>query len=146
MASELDVDAALRLADEAFQIYRETTGEARAAFLERIGDEIMAIGDALIARAHVETGLPEARLTGERARTVNQLRLFAQVAREGSWVDARIDTAIADRQPVPKPRSAAHARADRTGRGLRLEQLSASRFPWPAATRRPRSPRAIPSS
>ena len=103
MASELDVDAALRLADEAFQIYRETTGEVRAAFLDRIGDEIMAIGDALIARAHVETGLPEARLTGERARTVNQLRLFAQVAREGSWVDARIDTAIADRQPAPKP-------------------------------------------
>jgi alpha-ketoglutaric semialdehyde dehydrogenase len=103
MASELDVDAALRLADEAFQTYRETTGEARAAFLERIGDEIMAIGDALIARAHLETGLPEARLTGERARTVNQLRLFAQVAREGSWVDARIDNAIADRPPVPKP-------------------------------------------
>ena len=53
MASELDVDAALRLADEAFQTYRQTTGEARAAFLERIGDEIMAIGDVLIARAHV---------------------------------------------------------------------------------------------
>jgi NADP-dependent aldehyde dehydrogenase len=103
MASELDVDAALRLADEAFQVYRQTTGEARAAFLERIGDEIMAIGDALIARAHVETGLPEGRLTGERARTVNQLRLFAQVAREGSWVDARVDTAVPDRQPAPKP-------------------------------------------
>ncbi len=97
------MDAALRLAGEAFQAYRQTTGEARAAFLERIGDEIMAIGDALIARAHVETGLPEARLTGERARTVNQLRLFAQVAREGSWVDARLDTAMPDRQPVPKP-------------------------------------------
>jgi NADP-dependent aldehyde dehydrogenase len=103
MASELDVDAALRLAHEAFQTYRETTGEARAAFLERIGDEIMAIGDALIARARVETGLPDARLTGERARTVNQLRLFAQVARDGSWVDARMDTAIPDRQPAPKP-------------------------------------------
>src|SRR5262245_28377013 len=103
MASELDVDAALRLADEAFQTYRASSGEARAALLERIGDEISALGDALIARAHVETGLPEARLAGERARTVNQLRLFAAVARDGSWVDARIDTAIPDRQPVPKP-------------------------------------------
>ena len=66
MASELDVDAALRLADEAFQTYRETTGQARATFLERIGEEIMAIGDALIARAHVETGLPEARFIASR--------------------------------------------------------------------------------
>jgi alpha-ketoglutaric semialdehyde dehydrogenase len=103
MASSGDVEASLRLADEAFQAYRETTGEARAVFLEGVGDEIMALGDALIARAHVETGLPAARLIGERARTVNQLRLFAQVAREGSWVDARIDTALPDRQPVPKP-------------------------------------------
>jgi NADP-dependent aldehyde dehydrogenase len=102
-ASTLDVDRALRLADEAFQAYRESTGEARAALLERIGDEIVALGDALIARAHVETGLPDARLTGERARTVNQLRMFAQVVRDGSWVDARIDTAMPDRQPVPKP-------------------------------------------
>ena len=60
-------------------------------------------GDDLIERAHRETGLPEARLLGERGRTVGQLKQFAQVAREGSWVDARIDTAIPDRQPVPKP-------------------------------------------
>ncbi len=103
MASPLDVDATLRLADEAFQAYRETAGDVRAAFLERIGDEIMGLGDALITRAHLETGLPAARLIGERTRTVNQLRLFAQVAREGSWVDARIDTAIPDRQPLPRP-------------------------------------------
>ena len=103
LADERDVDAALRVAGEAFQTYRTCTNEARAAFLERIGDEIMALGDALVARAHVETGLPDARLVGERARTVNQLRLFAAVARDGSWVDARIDTAIPDRQPVPKP-------------------------------------------
>jgi NADP-dependent aldehyde dehydrogenase len=103
MASEDDVEAALQLADQAFQVYRASTGEARAAFLERIGDEIMAMGDALVTRAHIETGLPEARLVGERARTVNQLRLFAAVARDGSWIDARIDTAMPDRQPTPKP-------------------------------------------
>jgi NADP-dependent aldehyde dehydrogenase len=102
-AAEGDVDAALGLADEAFQVYRESTGERRGRFLERIAEEIVGIGPALITRAHVETGLPETRLVGERARTVNQLRLFAQVAREGSWVDARIDTALPDRQPAPKP-------------------------------------------
>jgi NADP-dependent aldehyde dehydrogenase len=103
LSSEKDVNAALELAEQAFRTYRETTGEQRAVFLERIADEIMALGDDLVTRAHQETGLPEARLTGERARTAGQLKLFAQVVREGSWVDARIDTAILDRQPAPKP-------------------------------------------
>jgi NADP-dependent aldehyde dehydrogenase len=98
-----DVETAMALAEAAFATYRETTGEQRAAFLDRIAEEILALGDDLIARAHLETGLPPARLTGERARTVNQLRMFAQVAREGSWVDARIDTAVPNRQPQPKP-------------------------------------------
>ncbi|MGD0349482.1 MAG: aldehyde dehydrogenase (NADP(+)) [Verrucomicrobiota bacterium] len=102
-AGKKDVDAAMELAEWAFRAHREITGEQRAAFLERIADEIMALGDDLIQRAHQETGLPEARLTGERARTTGQLQLFAQVIREGSWVDARIDTAIPDRQPLPKP-------------------------------------------
>lgn len=103
LADVKDVDTAMELAEKAFATYRETTGERRAVFLERIADEIMALGDDLIKRTHQETGLPEARLTGESARTVGQLKLFAQVAREGSWVDARIDTAIPDRQPLPKP-------------------------------------------
>ncbi len=98
-----DVEAAMTLAESAFAVFRETSGEQRAAFLESIAEEIGALGDDLIGRAHLETGLPEARLAGERARTVNQLKMFAEVAREGSWVDARIETAIAGRQPVPKP-------------------------------------------
>jgi NADP-dependent aldehyde dehydrogenase len=98
-----DVDAALKLADAAFTTYRQTTGGQRALFLERIAGEIMALGDELIGRANAETGLPESRLMSERDRTVNQLKMFAQLARDGSWVDARIDTAIPDRQPVPKP-------------------------------------------
>lgn len=97
------VDAAMQLAEAAFASYRQTTGAQRAAFLERIADEIMALGDDLIQRAHRETGLPAARLLGERGRTMGQLKQFAQVVREGSWVDARIDTAMPDRQPVPKP-------------------------------------------
>lgn len=103
LAGPVEVDAALTLAESAFAVYRETTGWQRAALLERIAEEILGLGDSLIARAHLETGLPTARLLGERARTAAQLRLFAEVAREGSWVDARIDTAIPDRQPLPKP-------------------------------------------
>ena len=97
------VDQALNAAEDAFVTYRRTTPEQRAQFLERIADEIVALGDALPERAHRETGLPLDRLTGERGRTVGQLRLFAELVREGSWVDARIDTALPDRKPVPKP-------------------------------------------
>src|ERR1700733_9005984 len=78
VASENDVNAAMELAESAFTIFRQTTGEQRAIFLESIADEIMALGDELLKRANQETGLPEARLTGERARTVNQLKMFAQ--------------------------------------------------------------------
>jgi NADP-dependent aldehyde dehydrogenase len=102
-ATEKEVNAAMDLAEAAGDGYRNLTNEERAKFLERIADEIMALGDDLITRTNLETGLPAARLTGERARTVSQLKLFAQLVREGSWVDARIDTAIPDRQPAPKP-------------------------------------------
>jgi NADP-dependent aldehyde dehydrogenase len=103
MAGEADVDAALAAADRAFESFRLTTGETRAALLDRIAAEIEALGDALVRRAHLETGLPEARILSERARTVAQLRLFAAAARDGSWVDARIDCALPDRQPLPRP-------------------------------------------
>jgi NADP-dependent aldehyde dehydrogenase len=102
-AGAKEADAALELAEAAFTLFRQTTGEQRAAFLDRVAEEIIAVGDDLISRARQETGLPEGRLAGERGRTVGQLRLFAQVAREGSWVEARIDTAIPDRKPLPKP-------------------------------------------
>jgi NADP-dependent aldehyde dehydrogenase len=98
-----DVDHALTRAEEAFATYRKIGAEQRAAFLEKIAEEILAIGDDLLQRAHLETGLPLDRLTGERGRTAGQLRLFAEIVREGSWVDARIDTALPDRKPVPRP-------------------------------------------
>jgi NADP-dependent aldehyde dehydrogenase len=97
------INQALEAAEQAFHEFRKFTSEQRAAFIEKIADEILALGDELIERAHVETALPKDRLTGERGRTVNQLRMFADLVREGSWVDARIDRAIPDRQPVPKP-------------------------------------------
>ena len=102
-ATAIEVEQAMNFAATAFATYRHTPGAVRAAFLERIATEIEALGDELLKRANHETGLPLARLTGERARTCGQLRLFAAVAREGSWVDARIDPALPDRQPLPRP-------------------------------------------
>jgi 2,5-dioxopentanoate dehydrogenase len=94
-----DVDRACELADAAFDAFRETTLEQRAVFLERIATEILDIGPALIERASQETGLPSARLEGERGRTVGQLRLFAQVVRAGRWLSATIDPALPERSP-----------------------------------------------
>ena len=87
----------------AFGIFQRTTGLQRAALLERIGEEILNLGDALIHKCVEETGLTEGRIVGERARTINQLKLFADLLREGSWVNARIDTALPDRKPAPRP-------------------------------------------
>ncbi|WP_437316238.1 aldehyde dehydrogenase (NADP(+)) [Sorangium sp. So ce385] len=98
-----EIDAAARAAVAAAQAFADLAPEQRARFLETAADEIMALGDALIQTAHRETGLPVARLEGERGRTTGQLRLFAAVVREGSWVDARIDPALPDRKPLPRP-------------------------------------------
>lgn len=102
-ATDADADRALHHASEAFTLFRKASAESRAVLLETIAEGILAIGDELLKRAHLESGLPLDRLTGERGRTVGQLRLFAGLVREGSWCDARIDTALPDRQPVPKP-------------------------------------------
>lgn len=101
-AVDEEINTAVEKAAKAFEVYRNTEPEKRAAFLEVIAEEILHLGDELIRRCMAETALTEERLTGERTRTVNQLRLFAEVVREGSWVEARIDHAIPDRQPLPK--------------------------------------------
>ncbi len=97
------VSAATALAQAAFPAYAATDLPTRAAFLEAIADNIVAIGDDLIVRAMAESGLPRARLEGERGRTVGQLKLFAQVVRQGDWLDATIDPALPDRTPLPRP-------------------------------------------
>jgi NADP-dependent aldehyde dehydrogenase len=97
------VERACAAAAAAFEDYSTAPRERRAKLLEGIADEIMALGDELIERAHAETGLPPARLTGERARTCGQLKLFANVVRDGGWMDIRIDPALPDRQPLPRP-------------------------------------------
>jgi NADP-dependent aldehyde dehydrogenase len=100
--SKAEVEQACELAWAAFETYRETGLEARARFLETIADEIEAIGDTLIERGVAESGLPQARIQGERGRTCGQLRLFASVVRAGEWLDVRIDPALPEREPMPR--------------------------------------------
>ncbi len=102
VATDTEIDEAMDLASQAFESYKNISGAKRAAFLNAIADEILILDNALVQRAMQESGLPEGRIKGERGRTINQLRLFAKVAAEGSWVEASIDQAIPDRQPIPK--------------------------------------------
>ena len=99
--SELNI--AVQKAVSAFAEYRKKSGEEKAVFLDEIATQIEALGDTLIDRYVAETALPQGRAAGERGRTCGQLRLFAQLLRDGNWVDARIDTALPDRQPLPRP-------------------------------------------
>jgi len=102
-AKPAEVDMAARLAAEAFASYSHASGQAKAAFLRRVADGFDSHRDALAERAHLETGLAVApRLVSEAARTAGQLRMFADVVEEGSWVQARIDPALPDRKPAPR--------------------------------------------
>lgn len=101
-ATDEEIDAAVTLAVNAFSVYKNKTGKEKAAFLECIATEIEALGEILIATASTETGLPIARITGERGRTTGQLRLFATMIAKGDWVNAIIDTAQPDRKPLPR--------------------------------------------
>jgi len=94
---------ALNLAEKAANSYRYTDKKTKAAFLRSIAEEINALGDKLIERAMAESGLPQARLQGERGRTTGQLNMFADLVEEGSWVEAVIDNALPDRKPAPRP-------------------------------------------
>ncbi|AOZ05539.1 aldehyde dehydrogenase (NADP(+)) [Cupriavidus malaysiensis] len=99
---EAEAERACALAEAAFDTFRNTPPETRARLLEAIADGIEALGDALIERAHAESGLPLARLQGERGRTAGQLRLFARVLRDGRWQSATLDSALPRRTP-PRP-------------------------------------------
>lgn len=103
LANEADVDAALDAARRDFPACRNCSGESRAVLLEMIAHNLLALGEALVERIFLECGLSEVRIRSELARTVNQLRIFAGLARDHSWLDARIETALPERQPVPKP-------------------------------------------
>ena len=101
-ATAAELEQAVSLAAEAFQTYRNTSGAEKAVFLRTIAENIEAVIEDLVARMPEETGLPEMRVRGEAGRTCGQLRLFAGIVEEGSWVDARIDFAQPEREPIPK--------------------------------------------
>lgn len=87
-ATGAEIDQAVKLADDAFWTYRKTSGAQRAALLETIAEEILALGPQLLETASQESALPMARLEGERGRTVGQLRLFADFIRNDNWINA----------------------------------------------------------
>lgn len=101
--SVAQVGAVTAAAAAAFAAYRDVTPTQRAEFLEAVADAIEATGDSLLQRAHAESGLAVERLTGERARTCAQLRLFAGVVRQGDHLGVRVDPAMPDRTPLPRP-------------------------------------------
>jgi alpha-ketoglutaric semialdehyde dehydrogenase len=102
-ATPQEVEAAATLAHEAFASYSQASGKTKAAFLRRAADGFDHHKQEVAERAHLETALPIPRLLGEVGRTANQLRLFAGVVEDGSWVQARIDPPLPDRQPLPRP-------------------------------------------
>jgi len=102
-ATPQEVDQALKEAQLAFLSYKNFSGKKKANFLRAIADEIEALGAELVSMAMKETNLPEARIIGERGRTTHHCRMFADLVEEGSWLEARVDTAISDRTPAPKP-------------------------------------------
>lgn len=101
-ASIEEVNQAAQSASEAFKTYSKMSGSKKAAFLRAIADEIEALGDELLKVYSSESGLPNGRAMGERGRTLGQLRAFANHVEEGNWVEASIDTAQPERQPIPK--------------------------------------------
>jgi alpha-ketoglutaric semialdehyde dehydrogenase len=119
-----DVDAACVLAEAAFDVYRSVSLERRAKFLEAIAQGILDLGDVLVERVIAESGLPRGRVEGERGRTVGQLRMFAALAREGRWLQATIDRAQPERQPLPR----ADIRAQKIALGP-VAIFGASNFP-----------------
>lgn len=109
--SSEETELAVSLASQASAPFRNTSGHERAAFLRAIADCIDSAASEIVPRYIFETALPEGRARGELARTTGQLRLFAELVQDGSWVDARIETALPDRQPIPKPDMRTMARA-----------------------------------
>ena len=103
MASEEEVDEACRLASGASLEMAQFSGSKKAEFLRELADGIDGIVEELVPVMTAETGLPEPRVRAETGRTSGQLRMFAKLVEAGHWVDARIDRAQPDRQPLPKP-------------------------------------------
>lgn len=124
-ATPQEVDAAAKAAAQAYPAYRALSAARRAQFLDAIADELDALSDNFIELVCRETALPAARIKGERGRTSGQMRLFATVLRRGDFYGARIDKALPDRQPLPRP----DLRQYRIGLGP-VAVFGASNSPW----------------
>ncbi|HEY9169231.1 MAG TPA: aldehyde dehydrogenase (NADP(+)) [Lutibacter sp.] len=101
-ASDVEIQQAVKLAAGAFTVFKSVSGAKKSEFLNEIANQIEALGNELIKTYCSETGLPKGRVISERARTVFQLRSFANLVNEGSWVEATINKANLNRQPIPK--------------------------------------------
>lgn len=101
-ATKIEMDEAINLAANAFKIYKTVSGEKKSEFLNEIANQIELLGAELIETYCKESGLPETRAINERNRTIFQLRSFAELVKEGSWVEASIGTADENRKPIPK--------------------------------------------
>lgn len=128
-ATPEEVDAAAKAAAAAYPAYRSLSAERRAQFLDAIADELDALGDDFVALVCRETALPAARIQGERGRTSGQMRLFAKVLRRGDFYGARIDQALPERKPLPRP----DLRQYRIGLGP-VAVFGASNFPLAFST------------
>jgi NADP-dependent aldehyde dehydrogenase len=128
-ATPQEVDAAATAAAAAYPAYRSLSAERRAQFLDAIADELDALGDDFVAVVCRETALPAGRIQGERGRTSGQMRLFAKVLRRGDFYGARIDRALPERQPLPRP----DLRQYRIGLGP-VAVFGASNFPLAFST------------
>ncbi|WP_237886062.1 aldehyde dehydrogenase (NADP(+)) [Pseudomonas sp. PGPR40] len=128
-ATPEEVDAAAKAAAVAYPAYRSMSAERRAQFLDAIADELDALGDDFVAVVCRETALPTGRIQGERGRTSGQMRLFAKVLRRGDFYGARIDRALPERKPLPRP----DLRQYRIGLGP-VAVFGASNFPLAFST------------
>ena len=124
-----EVDRAAKAAAQAYAAFRQLSGERRAEFLDAIADELDALDDTFVALVCRETALPAARIQGERGRTSGQMRLFAKVLRRGDFYGARIDSALPERTPLPRP----DLRQYRIGLGP-VAVFGASNFPLAFST------------
>ena len=102
-AGSAEIDKAVQAATEAFATYKNCSGKQKASFLDTIAEELELLRKEIVHAYCLESGLPEGRANGELGRTINQLQMFANLVREGSWVEASIDTAQEERMPAPKP-------------------------------------------
>jgi len=128
-ATEAEVDTAAQAAAAAWPAYRSLSAERRAQFLDAIADELDGLDDEFVALVCRETALPAGRIQGERGRTSGQMRLFAKVLRRGDFYGARIDRALPERQPLPRP----DLRQYRIGLGP-VAVFGASNFPLAFST------------